>query len=68
LKYWMTPILLIGLMSGCAKSDGYCDIASPLYFDTDETVSWLLRNDRTLLVDITVHNETTKRICGVSRD
>jgi hypothetical protein len=55
-------------MSGCAKSDGYCDIASPLYFDTDETVSWLLRNDRTLLVDITVHNETTKRICGVSRD
>ena len=56
------------MLSGCASltTDSYCDIASPLYFDTDETVSWLLRNDRTLLVDIIVHNETTKRICGIS--
>jgi hypothetical protein len=62
----MIPVLLIALMSGCVRSDGYCDIASSLYFDTDRTVSWLLQNDRTLLVDIIVHNETTRRICSPS--
>jgi hypothetical protein len=38
-----------------------------MYFGTDDTVSWLLQNDRTLLVDIVVHNETAKRICGTAK-
>ena len=54
-------------LAGCVTTtDSYCDIASPLYFDTEETVSWLLQNDRTLLVDIIAHNETKRRICGAS--
>jgi len=69
LKSWTIPILLLGLVSGCAKisGDSYCDIASELYFDTEQTVSWLLQNDRTLLVDIIVHNETKRRICGAPK-
>lgn len=62
----MTLILPLALSAGCVRitTDSYCDIASPLYFDTDDTVSWLLRNDKALLIDIIVHNETTARICG----
>ena len=69
LKALVTLALLTGLTSGCATpaTDSYCDVAVPMYFDTDETVSWLLRKDRTLLVDIIVHNETNRRICGTSR-
>ena len=58
---------LIVLVSGCGmtiSSDSYCDIAGPLLFDSQETVDWLLANDRTLLVDVIVHNETQDRICG----
>jgi hypothetical protein len=64
----MTLILPLALGAGCVRitTDSYCDIASPLYFDTGATVSWLLRNDRTLLVDILAHNETTSRLCGTS--
>lgn len=46
------------------SSDSYCDIAGPLLFDSQRTVDWLLANDRTLLVDVIVHNETHDRICG----
>ena len=63
MKSWMTLILPTVLVSGCVGSE-YCDIASELYFDSDRTVSWLVQNDRDLLVDIVVHNETTTRICG----
>ena len=61
--------MLLVLTSGCAKisGDSYCDVVSPMYFGTDDTVSWLLQNDRTLLVDIVVHNETAKRICGTAK-
>jgi hypothetical protein len=46
------------------SGDSYCDIAGPLLFDSQKTVDWLLANDRTLLVDVIVHNETQDRICG----
>jgi len=62
----MMAVLSTALVSGCVSADSYCDIAAPMYFDTDNTVSWLLQNDRSLLVDIIVHNETTRRICGTS--
>jgi hypothetical protein len=45
-------------------SDSYCDITKPLMFDSQRTVDWLVENDRTLLMDVIVHNETNERICG----
>lgn len=52
------------LASGCASvtANSYCDIVSPMYFGSDATVDWLLRNDRKLLVDIVVNNETHERL------
>lgn len=56
--------LLTGLVSGCVKAtDSYCDIASPLYFDSQQTVTWLAENDRSLLTDVVIHNEQVTRIC-----
>lgn len=53
------------LVSGCGiRTDGYCDIASPLIMDSQRTVSWLVNNDRGLLVSVLVHNETNDRLCG----
>jgi len=64
LKRWMILTLLIAPISGCVTTTGsYCDITSPLLFDSQRTVDWLLRNDRALLVEIIIHNEQNKRIC-----
>ena len=66
-KSWTMLVCLTALLSGCGmtiSSDSYCDIAGPLLFDSQKTVDWLLSNDRTLLVDVIVHNETQDRICG----
>ena len=53
------------LLSGCATVTGnsYCDIARPHYFNSEDTVDWLIDHDRALLVDVTVHNETYERLC-----
>lgn len=59
----MMTASLIALLGGCVSGSEYCDIASPMYFESSDTVSWLLHNDRTLLVEIIVHNETTDRLC-----
>ena len=61
----MTMALLAVPLAGGAKitGDTYCDIASPLYFDSEATPEWLLKHDRDLLVDIVVHNETNERLC-----
>lgn len=62
---WMN-MLCVGLaLAGCATNNGgsYCDIASPIYFDTDETVIWLSQNDSTLLRDIIIGNETWAALC-----
>jgi hypothetical protein len=67
LKHWMTLVLVSGLLSGCATLipvDTYCDLAKPHLFEDQSTVEWLVRNDRQLLVDTVVHNETYDRQCG----
>lgn len=59
--------LPLALLSGCARiefADTYCDVAEVHQFGGEETISWLLRNDRDLLVSIVVHNETRKRLCA----
>ena len=63
----MMLVWLTVLLSGCGMTisgDSYCDISKPLLFDSQKTIDWLLTNDRTLLVDVIVHNETQDRICG----
>ena len=64
----MMTSLLIVLVSGCAKisNDSYCDISSPLYFDHEDVIEMLMAEDRQLITDILVHNETHSRICGSS--
>jgi hypothetical protein len=61
----MTLVLASVLVSGCASvtANSYCDIVLPMHFRTQATVDWLLRNDRELLVDIVVNNETHERLC-----
>jgi len=60
----MTLILLIALSGGCAKTSGnYCDIASPLYFYSDEVVTWLSENDKALLQEIIIANEQWAALC-----
>lgn len=57
----LASVLVAGCVSATANS--YCDIASPMHFGADATVDWLLRNDRELLVDIVVNNETHEKLC-----
>jgi len=53
------------LASGCAKISGdtYCDLTSPIIFDSDEVVDYLIQRDKKLLRDIIIHNETHKKVC-----
>ena len=64
MRFLITLCALAGL-AGCAANNGgnYCDIASPIYFDTDETVIFLSQNDNTLLRDIIINNETFVALC-----
>ena len=57
----VTLILSIGLLSGCVSSE--CDWTRALRFDNADTINWLADNDRGLLQDIVVHNETRERLC-----
>ena len=61
----MTPLLLLALLSSCAKisGDSYCDITGPLLFESERTIDWLIENDRPLMQDIMVSNETYQRVC-----
>jgi len=68
LRSWTTLVLLTGLLAGCARTlDGdYCDIAVPHLLGGEATIKWLVANDRQLLVDTIIHNETYERLCGES--
>ena len=61
----MMTLCASALLAGCAASNGgsYCDIASPIYFDTDDTVIWLSQNDSTLLRAIILGNSTWEALC-----
>jgi len=63
---WATTLCASALLAGCAATSGgnYCDIASPILFDTQRTVEWLARNDLRLLTDVIVHNEQVSGLCG----
>lgn len=62
----MTLICIGALLSGCdaLTINTYCDIAQPMPLATEGTVEWLIKNDRSLLTDVIVHNETHARVCN----
>jgi hypothetical protein len=62
----LTAGCAVALLAGCAPrmgTDTYCAITSPIYFGSDQTVDYLIGNDRQLLRDIIVHNETIEGFC-----
>lgn len=58
-------LFTVVLLSGCEtiNNDSYCDLTSPLYFNSTNTVDSLVDTDKELLQDIITHNETWERIC-----
>ena len=57
-------LILVLLLAGCAQTSGnYCDIAAPLYFDSNEVVDYLSQKDENLLRDVVIHNETWQELC-----
>ena len=64
MRLMLTPTLCLALLAGCVKSnDSYCDIASPLYFNTSVTVQWLSEHDPSLLREIVIHNTQVQGLC-----
>ena len=61
LKPLALTIFAAALLFGCvtANSGDFCDIARPIYFDSENVVSWLSEHDSALLRDIVAHNEKT---------
>ena len=57
--------LASGLVSSCAQTPtgNYCDLASPLWLGSTQTIDSLMQSDRDLLVGIVVHNETWADNC-----
>ena len=54
------------LPAGCAQtptSGNYCDLASPLWLGSTQTIDGLMQADRELLVGIVIHNETWADNC-----
>lgn len=60
---WIILLCASALVSGCANPGNYCDIASSIYFGSDDTVEWLAHNDEDLLRSVVGHNETRARLC-----
>ena len=58
--------LASALLAGCAQtptSGNYCDLASPLWLGSTQTIDDLMQADRDLLVGIVIHNETWADTC-----
>ena len=55
--------LLSVLPSGCMKTSAECDWTRPIPFGGQQTISWLMENDRALLSNVVAHNETAAQLC-----
>jgi hypothetical protein len=51
------------LPSGCMKTSAECDWARQIPFGSQQTISWLMENDRALLSNVVAHNETATQLC-----
>jgi hypothetical protein len=60
-RLWIMTLCALAVLSGCvtASSGDFCDIARPIYFDSENVVNWLSEHDSALLRDIVAHNEKT---------
>ena len=64
LRTTLMTLSLTALVAGCGAIDGdYCALATPIYMQDEATVDWLISNDRLMLVDVLIHNETNARVC-----
>jgi hypothetical protein len=65
LKFLTIVAFLAVPLAGCVKvgANSYCDIATPLYFDSMKISEWLIEHDRKLLTDIVINNETHANLC-----
>ncbi len=48
-------------LSGCMTSE--CSWTQSIRFGGQQTIDWLLENDRVLLQDVVAHNETRETVC-----
>lgn len=55
--------LLTGLPAGCTAVSTECDWTEPIRFGSQQSVDWLLVNDRQLLSSVVSHNETREEVC-----
>lgn len=56
-------VLLTAPVAGCGIVTTECDWTRTIPFGSQQTVDWLLENDRQLLVGVTTHNEARQEIC-----
>ena len=63
LDYWMILGLLLVLLSGCGTITVECDWTRTIPIGGQQSIDWLLMNDRQLLADVTAHNEVRDRLC-----
>jgi hypothetical protein len=55
--------LLTVPLSGCMGTNTECDWTRTIPFGSQQSIDWLLENDRQLLVGVTTHNEARQEIC-----
>lgn len=55
--------LLSALLSGCARVTTECDWTRIIRFSSQQTIDWLLQNDRQLLAEVVAHNEAKQEVC-----
>lgn len=63
-KLLVLMLCVTGLVSGCVKPQGnYCDIASPIYFDSEDAIREIYASDPGVLQRIVTHNEVFAQMC-----
>ena len=58
--------LLIAPLAGCGATivgGSYCDVARPIYFESDKVVEDVMTVSRDLVQDVVTHNEIYARLC-----
>lgn len=57
--------LPLALLAGCGAVTGgsYCDVARPIYFESDTVVDDVMNVSRDLVQDVVTHNEIYERLC-----
>lgn len=63
-KLLMQMLCVPVLVSGCVKPQGnYCDLASPIYFESEAAIRDIYASDPNVLQRIVAQNEVYARMC-----